>query len=231
MLTGLGISIAWAANLIYAHVEPHVWYDRQQRWVLFMCFLAYLIAWVPVWLLPFDLVGTEARHAERRRCSELGLSWLAFLWWMVYATNLAAGYLTYDFARSYLDAGGFTVRRRLILALVDIRDWYSVAFLICVAIIFAVAFFSDQVFVWSFWDLLASIIYALANFYAVRTAHAPRTLLSFPHASATASHLSTTRTGRPLHLAPLPRPRRAASPSMVPTRPGDTQTLCVLHCR
>ena len=125
MLIGLSISILWAANLIYTHAEPQIWYDVQERWVLGLCFAAYIVAWVPVWLLPFDLVGMEERHSHRWRCSELGVSWLALGWWAVYTVNLASGYLTYDFARSYLDAGGFTFRRRLHLAWVDIRNWYG----------------------------------------------------------------------------------------------------------
>ena len=149
MLVGLAIAVVWGANQIYAHAEPHIWYDRQERWVLGLCFIAYLIAWVPVWLLPFDLQGMELRHSQRKACSELPLTWLSLSWWVVYATNLASGYLTYDFARSYLDAGGFTIRRRLYLAWIDIRNWYGIALAICVAVIGAMAFFSNQVFVWS----------------------------------------------------------------------------------
>ena len=44
------------------------------------------------------------------------LDWLQFFWQIIYVTNLATGYLTYDFARGYLDVGGFTIRRRLHLA-------------------------------------------------------------------------------------------------------------------
>ena len=67
MLVGLAIAVVWGANQIYAHAEPHIWYDRQERWVLGLCFIAYLIAWVPVWLLPFDLQGMELRHSQRFR--------------------------------------------------------------------------------------------------------------------------------------------------------------------
>ena len=110
MLLGLLISIVWAANLIYSHVEPHVWYNPQERWVLGICFIAYLIAWIPVWLLPYDMVGLELDPVLRRkRCSEIDYGWLQFAWTIIYVSNLAAGYVTYDFARSYLDAGGFTI--------------------------------------------------------------------------------------------------------------------------
>lgn len=180
MLVGLAISIVWASNLIYTHAEPHIWYDKQERWVLALCFCAYLIAWIPVWLLPFDLEGMKAGHADRWRCSELKFSWLTLSWWVVYTTNLASGYLTYDFARSYLDAGGFTVRRRLYLAWIEIRNWYGYALLISLAAIGALALATDQVFMWHFWDMLISIIYALANFYAVR---APTALKNLPPSS------------------------------------------------
>ena len=127
MLTGLGISIAWAANLIYAHVEPHVWYDKHERWVLGLCFVAYLIAWVPVWLLPFDMYGLKAREDTGKRCNEVQYSWLQFVWMVIYVTNFAAGYLTYDFARSYLDSGGFTPSRKVKDALWYVMQWYGVA--------------------------------------------------------------------------------------------------------
>ena len=31
------------------------------------------------------------------------------IWQVIYITNLALAYVTYDFARSYIDAGGFTI--------------------------------------------------------------------------------------------------------------------------
>ena len=123
MIGGLLFSIFWTARLIYDHVEPHVWHDKVDRWVLGLIFVAFVIAWIPCWLLPIDFVGMEVRILERLRCAELEYSWLQFFWLIIYVTNLAAGYLTYDFARSYLDAGGFTIRRRLSLAWVDIRVW------------------------------------------------------------------------------------------------------------
>ena len=121
----------------------------QDRWILGMCFVAYVIAWIPIWLLPFDLIGMEARLAERLRFSELHYDWLQFFWQIIYVTNLATGYLTYDFARSYLDVGGFTIRRRLHLAWVEIRVWYSWALLVVVAIIFALMWFTKQGGTWS----------------------------------------------------------------------------------
>ena len=170
MVVGIIISIVWAGNLIYTHAEPHIWYDQQERWVLALCFSAYFIAWIPVWLLPFDLEGMGERHAQSLRCSELPISWLTLGWWIVYTTNLASGYLTYDFARSYLDAGGFNIRRRLYLAWIEIRNWYGFALLISLVAIGTLAFITDSLFKWKFWDTLISVVYALANFYAVSAA-------------------------------------------------------------
>lgn len=94
MVVGITISFAWTVHLIHGHAEPHVWYDRNERWVLLLCFAAYMIAWVPVWLLPFDVVGLQAREDSGKRCNELEYSGLSFLWTVVYITNLSMGYLT-----------------------------------------------------------------------------------------------------------------------------------------
>ena len=146
MLFGLLLSMGWTARLIYAHVEPHVWHDRQDRWVLAMCFVAYVVAWIPTWLLPFDFIGMQPAFVERKRCAEIAFGWLQFFWFIIYIANLALGYLTYDFARGYLDAGGFTIRRRLKIALDEIRVWYSWAAVIVVIPILGIAFVSNGVF-------------------------------------------------------------------------------------
>lgn len=146
MLVGLTISIIATLRLIYVYVEPHIWRDRRDRWVLLVCFVAYIVAWVPVWLFPFDMVGLEARRDARERCSEQGISWLSFVWKVIYVLNLAAGYLTYDFARSYLDAGGFSIQRNLALAWVDVRDWYGKAAVVCAVLIAGLAFQTHQAF-------------------------------------------------------------------------------------
>ena len=133
-----------------------------------MCFFAYMVAWMPVWLLPFDMIGLQAREESGMRCNELSYSWLQFTWMVIYVMNLSSGYLTYDFARrSYLDAGGFTIRMRIYQALISVVQWYAVATVITLSIIFAIAFgtgrYSDGVF----WDWTFTVAFALANFYAV----------------------------------------------------------------
>ena len=205
MVLGIGISIGWTAQLLHAYAEPHIWYHREDRWVLLLCFAAYMIAWVPVWLLPFDMVGLQARKDSSKRCDELEYSWLSFIWLVVYVTNLSAGYLTYDFARSYLDAGGFTIQRKVRLALIAVVEWYGVAAIVAICVVGAIAFSTESVFeadlcvayslAYSFaplpvcspfvdsctlaplarvflphacsWGLTYSIVYALANSYAV----------------------------------------------------------------
>ena len=148
MLVGLTFSVLYTSRMLYAHVEPHVWYDRIDGWVLGLCFAAYMIAWVPFWLYPFDLAGIEARGDLHKRCSELPLSYLQFFWQIVYVANLVTAYLTYDFARSYLDAGGFTIRRNAWLAWLTVRDWYSTAALVCAVPIALIAYLSGQAFDW-----------------------------------------------------------------------------------
>ena len=167
MLVGISISIVFSVVLIHSHAEPHIWYDRQERWVLCLCFIAYMVAWVPCWLLPFDMMGLKARDESNKRCNELEYSWLQFWWMVVYITNLSLGYLTYDFARSYLDAGGFTIRHRIYQAGVYVVRWYSVAGIVVVALIAAIAFGTHQVTDSGFWDMTLAVGYALANFYAV----------------------------------------------------------------
>ena len=94
------------------------------------------------------VVCREARRrcAERKRCSEMQLDWLQFFWQIVYVTNFASAYLTYDFARSYLDAGGFHIRRNLWLAWLTVKDWYSWAAVICLIPIALIAYFSGGLF-------------------------------------------------------------------------------------
>ncbi|KOO33268.1 hypothetical protein Ctob_006809, partial [Chrysochromulina tobinii] len=132
-----------------------------------MCFFAYMVAWMPVWLLPFDMIGLQAREESGMRCNELSYSWLQFTWMVIYVMNLSSGYLTYDFARSYLDAGGFTIRMRIYQALISVVQWYAVAAVITLSIIFAIAFGTGRYSDGLFWDWTFTVAFALANFYAV----------------------------------------------------------------
>ena len=95
----------------------------------------------------------------------------------------------------WLDVGGFTMRRRLWLAWVDIRNWYGVALAICVVAIVALALSTDSLFVWAFWDMLVSVVYALANGYAVR-AVAPSFFLRDP--TRLRAHVGWLRVRSPL---------------------------------
>ena len=163
MLLGLAGSIVFAARMLLVYAEPHVWRDPQERWMLVLCGLTYVVAWVPLWLLPLDFVTMEFDT----RCGELSiLSWLQFSWVLVYASNFVLGYLTNDFVRSYVFAGGFTIRRRAVLAWYLIRRFYGLAGaagMLVVALIAAKwGFFSFET-----WNLLYSILYALANAYGV----------------------------------------------------------------
>lgn len=61
------------------------------------------------------------------------------------ALSAALGVGRYDFARSYLDAGGFTMRMRIYQAGVYVVQWYSVAFAIIATLVLAIAFGTNQV--------------------------------------------------------------------------------------
>ena len=38
MLVGVALSFGYTSRLLYAHAEPHIWYDRIDGWVLGLCF-------------------------------------------------------------------------------------------------------------------------------------------------------------------------------------------------
>jgi hypothetical protein len=158
VLGGVGFSVVWAARMIHIHAEPHVWHDPTERWVLGLCFGAYLIAWIPLWLLPLDFQGLR----PNTRCDQHAFSWLQLLWTLVYVLNMAAGYFANDFARCYVDAGGFTTKRKTALALKELRIFYGILVGIVLAILLAVAwelgFFSLAT-----WSALYDYLYALTN--------------------------------------------------------------------
>lgn len=159
---GFVFSAGWAAWTLHLHAEPHVWHDPSERWILGLCFVAYLIAWMPLWLLPVDYEGVLPDTS----CEELPFSWLQFVWMLVYLANLTVGYLTNDFARTYVDMGGFSSKRKTALALKELRMYYGVmcgvALVILLAIAWEIGFFSLQT-----WSLLYDVLYAIANFYGV----------------------------------------------------------------
>eukprot|EP00327_Prymnesium_parvum_P015665 CAMPEP_0113234516 /NCGR_PEP_ID=MMETSP0008_2-20120614/3068_1 /TAXON_ID=97485 /ORGANISM="Prymnesium parvum" /LENGTH=773 /DNA_ID=CAMNT_0000081389 /DNA_START=74 /DNA_END=2396 /DNA_ORIENTATION=- /assembly_acc=CAM_ASM_000153 len=184
---GFVFSALWAARMLHTHAEPHVWHDPSERWILGLCFVAYLIAWMPLWLLPLDYAWLK----PDTQCSELPLlSWLRFTWMLVYFANLTVGYLTNDFARTYVDVGGFSTKRKTALALKELRMYYgvlvSIALVVLCIIAWRVGFFNLQT-----WSVMFDVLYAIANFYGVGMfiwllAHAavelPRTIwyLNFP---------------------------------------------------
>lgn len=137
LLGGFAISVVFAAHMLVTHAEPHSWHDPEERWVLGVCFAAYLISWVPLWLLPLDMVGM----VPNTRCDVLddSLHWMQAVWTLVWALNLVAGYVTNDFARTYTWTGGFTVRRRAWLAWVGVRNFYRLWSIVGVALLIPIA--------------------------------------------------------------------------------------------
>eukprot|EP00966_Prymnesium_polylepis_P217399 5031609-Prymnesium_polylepis.1 len=80
--------------------------------------------------------------------------------------NLTVGYLTNDFARSYVDVGGFSQDRKSKLALKELSMYYGVlsgvALVILVWIAWNLGFFSLET-----WSILYDYLYFLANLYGV----------------------------------------------------------------
>ena len=113
IIVGFLAAVLWAAQALWRHAERHVWNDRSERWVLLSCGLGYVLAWVPVLLLPLDLaVQATHVHGVADECSAQRFSsWQPF-WFTIYIGTLVMGYLLNDFARCYVDSGGFTMRRK-----------------------------------------------------------------------------------------------------------------------
>ena len=132
---GFGFSVVWAAHMLHVHAEPHVWHDPTESWVLWLCFGAYLIAWMPLWLLPLDFEGLQ----KDTHCDEQKFSWMQLVWNLVYVMNFTAGYLMNDFARCYVDTGGFSTKRKTTLALKELRIYYGVLLVIVLVILLAIA--------------------------------------------------------------------------------------------
>ena len=117
IIVGFLAAVLWAAQALWRHAERHVWNDRSERWVLLSCGLGYVLAWVPVLLLPLDLaVQATHVHGVADECSAQRFSsWQPF-WFTIYIGTLVMGYLLNDFARCYVDSGGFTMRRKASLS-------------------------------------------------------------------------------------------------------------------
>ena len=89
-------SVLWAGGTIYSYAEPHLYTDPTDRWLLGLVFFAYVIAWLPVVLLPIDI----ARIAPPARCQDQSVFSPISMWWrLIYVANLATGYVVNDFAR------------------------------------------------------------------------------------------------------------------------------------
>ncbi|KAL3924253.1 MAG: hypothetical protein SGPRY_003973 [Prymnesium sp.] len=158
---GFSFSALWAAWMLHLHAEPHVWHEPSERWILTLCFVAYLIAWMPLWMLPLDFGSLPTSQ-----CSDAALSWLRFWWFAVYYANIAVGFFTNDFARTYVDVGGFSIKRKATLAFKELRMFYgmliSFTLLFLIVLAWHLGFFSLQN-----WVYLFDVFYALANFYGV----------------------------------------------------------------
>ena len=103
----VSLSVAWAAWTISESAEIHLWRDPTERWILVLVFFAYVLAWLPVALLPYDIgnnITGNCTHDPTIRGR----------WWaLLYVANLFTGYVANDYARSYIYSGAFTIRRKM----------------------------------------------------------------------------------------------------------------------
>ena len=64
----INLSVAWAAWTISESPEIHLWRDPTERWILVLVFFAYVLAWLPVALLPYDIGNNIYWHMTPSGC-------------------------------------------------------------------------------------------------------------------------------------------------------------------
>ena len=88
-------------------------------------------------------------------------------WLVIYGASLFMGYFTNDFSRYYVDMGGFSMRRKAILALYELRTFYGRVGVILLALLIAIVWKNGVWIDLSFWSFAYDVGYALANMYGV----------------------------------------------------------------
>lgn len=167
----VSLSIAWAAWTINTTAEAHLWRDPTERWMLVLVFFAYVLAWLPVALLPYDIANNITGSCSDERTSTRGR------WWqLLYVANLFTGYFANDYARSYIYSGAFTIRGKMAEGWHILWTWYAWALLAILPLLLLIAW--NNRFSLSAWQLTYESIYAVANLYGILMfilllAHAP----------------------------------------------------------
>ena len=124
--------------------------------------MAYLIAWLPVVLLPYDI----ATIAPPARCADHTIfSGLSVAWQFIYIANFVTGYVVNDFVRSYVYSGAFTVGRKCRQGMMIARDWYVKAGAVTLLIFTWIAWGNGLSY--EAWVSTYEAIFALANLYGI----------------------------------------------------------------
>ena len=165
VLIGLVTALAWAAWSISHYAESQIFADPTERWVLLLCGLAYLLAALPIVLLPIDVASLEHNDGCGAERSSL-VSPLQLAWYPVYVGTLTVGFVTNDFARCYVECGAISVRRRALLAWREVWLWYAYALAIAAALLLLLAW-QKGVGNFPFWSSFYSILLGLLNLYGI----------------------------------------------------------------
>lgn len=96
---GLAIALAWACFNVFTYAERHIYDDPTERWVLLLCGVAYLLACMPIVLLPLDVASLEPFDGCTALMAE-GISGLHLMWYPVYHATLIVGFVSGGPARN-----------------------------------------------------------------------------------------------------------------------------------
>jgi len=155
----VSLSVAWAAYTISETAEIHLWRDPTERWILVLVLFAYVLAWLPVALLPYDIANNITGNCTNDPT-------VRGRWWtLLYLANLFTGYVANDYARSYIYSGAFTIQRKMAEGWHIMWTWYAWAGLATLPLLLLIAW--NNQFSLSAWQVTYESIYAMANLYGI----------------------------------------------------------------
>ena len=155
----VSLSVAWAAWTISETAEIHLWRDPTERWILVLVLFAYVLAWLPVALLPYDIANNITGNCTNDPT-------IRGRWWtLLYLANLFTGYVANDYARSYIYSGAFTIQRKMAEGWRILWTWYAYAGLATLPLLLLIAW--NNQFSLSAWQVTYESIYAMANLYGI----------------------------------------------------------------
>ena len=158
-LFSVSLSVAWAAWTISETAETQLWRDPTERWILVLVLFAYVLAWLPVALLPYDIANNITGNCTNAPT-------IRGRWWtLLYVANLFTGYFANDYARSYVYSGAFTIQRKMAEGWRILWTWYAYAGLALLPVLVLIAWNNE--FSLSAWQVTYESIYALSNLYGI----------------------------------------------------------------